>query len=86
MCTSSIARRIPNSIDAFRADAPNLELEPQRQLTDACIDSRAADHAERRRGEVGIGVGKLRVIQCIEELGPKLETAILIGPSEGYRL
>ena len=70
----------------FRANAPNLELVPQRQLTDAGIDRRAADQTERRRGEIGIGVCKLRMVQRIEELGTKLKAGFFEGPSERYGL
>ena len=86
MCTSPITGRIPNVSKVFRADAPNLELEPQRQLSDASIDSRATDHTERRRGKVGIGVGKLRMIQRIEELGTKLQATFFQGPPKRYGL
>jgi hypothetical protein len=36
------------SWQALRADAPSLERELQRQLSDASIYSRATDHTERR--------------------------------------
>src|SRR6478735_10996368 len=66
--------------------AATLELVSQRQLSDASINGRAADHTERRRGEVGIRVGKLRMVQRIEKLCTKLKTALFEAPWEGYSL
>jgi hypothetical protein len=48
MCTSPIATIICKVIGVFRADAPNLELEPQRQLSHASIYRCASDQTECR--------------------------------------
>ena len=61
------------------------ERKPQGQLDNTRIDGRAADNAERRRCEVGIGIGKLRMIECIKKLGAKLKATIFDRPFEGYR-
>jgi len=65
MCTTTKRRqllrlepKLPRQIELSATclgGRPNLELVPQRQLSDASIDSRIADHTERRRGEVASG-------------------------------
>jgi hypothetical protein len=64
----------------------NLKRKPQGQLPHASIYRRATDNAKRGRCEVCIRGGKLGMVQCIVELDPKLETAVLHGPPKDQRL
>jgi hypothetical protein len=68
-----------------RCDLEMSKRKLWRQLDNTRIEGRAADNAERRRGEVGIGIGKLRMIECIKKLGAKLKATIFDRPFEGYR-
>jgi hypothetical protein len=52
-----------------------LELKLQRQLPNASIYRRAANDAERGRREIGVGIGKLGMVQCMRLLLEKLELA-----------
>jgi hypothetical protein len=67
------------------AGAGYLERESQRQLSYASIYSRATDDTERGRGEVCVGVRKLRMVQRIEKLSTKLKATFLDRPIDYQR-
>ena len=63
-----------------------LEHKPQRQLPNARVYSCATDNPERGRREIGIGVGKLRMVQRVVKLHAKLKPVCLNRPPKDYRL
>jgi hypothetical protein len=62
----------------------NSERKLQCQLDNTRVYSRAANDAECRRGEVGVRVSKLRMVEGVVELGAKLKTGSFTGPFDLY--
>ena len=72
LCAFVVTRRSQTRKD-FKYAWLDLEVKLQRELDDSWVHRRPRDHAERRRGNVVIRVGKLWRVERIEELRPELD-------------
>jgi hypothetical protein len=66
----------------FIPTGKHLEVESQRQLSHTWTYRGAADNPESRRSEICIGIGKLRMVEHIEEFGAKFKGTPVAGPRE----